>query len=69
MITISFKKIELIICFDDHSWDDNRIVEVPEHLNSTESVVDWLKENDRMDDFGNDVVFIGVYNWEIYDDE
>jgi len=57
------KKVELILCFENNTWQDGIVVEISDRL--------WLEKNtDNVanfvcDDFQDSVTYIGVYNWDV----
>jgi hypothetical protein len=60
------KKVDLIVCDEDGSWDSNIIVEIPEHLHlmhDVDAIAAWLVENLKERSFEH-ASYIGVYNWD-----
>ena len=63
-------KVELIVCFKDMTWKNEIFFQIPDETPKLdEAVIEWLAENNK--DFQrrfvnrDDVVFIGVYNWDV----
>jgi hypothetical protein len=55
------KKVELILCMDDHTWQ-TRECEIPVAIynkKNTDDVAAYIAENGGF----NDCVQVGVYNW------
>lgn len=60
------KKVELIICMDNGSWDANVFAEIPDHLHTlrdVDAIAAWLIDNEKIN-APADAVYIGVYNWD-----
>ena len=65
------KRIQLIVCEDNGTWDNNTFVEIPDHLHlmqNVDKVAEWvihneLNKNTRMPALPN-ISYIGVLDWE-----
>lgn len=63
------KKVELILCYDDETWEAGKIVEIPDHLHqlmAVDEIAAWVQENieDAEGIIFERVVYIGVFNWD-----